>query len=134
MKIDGRCHCGSVTYEAEIDPDTVEICHCSDCQTLTSSAFRVVVPALLGSFHLLGGELSNYIKVAESGNRRLQSFCSNCGTPIYATSADGEPRTYGLRMGAIVQRDQLAPNAQCWTRSAQPWVNHIAALPASETE
>ena len=33
MKIDGRCHCGCVTYEAEIDPEKVLICHCGDCQT-----------------------------------------------------------------------------------------------------
>ena len=23
MKIDGRCHCGYITYEAEIDPDKI---------------------------------------------------------------------------------------------------------------
>ena len=37
MKIDGRCHCGCITYEAEIDPDKVMICHCTDCQTLSGS-------------------------------------------------------------------------------------------------
>jgi hypothetical protein len=39
MKIDGRCHCGYITYEAEIDPEKVMICHCADCQTLSGSAF-----------------------------------------------------------------------------------------------
>jgi hypothetical protein len=39
MKIDGACHCGSITYAAEIDPQTVAICHCTDCQTLSGSAF-----------------------------------------------------------------------------------------------
>jgi hypothetical protein len=43
MKIDGRCHCGYITYEAEIDPEKVMICHCTDCQTLSGSAFRTVV-------------------------------------------------------------------------------------------
>src|SRR5262245_4627881 len=38
MKVDGRCHCGYITYEAEIDPEKVMICHCTDCQTLTGSA------------------------------------------------------------------------------------------------
>ena len=28
MKIDGRCHRGCITYEAEIDPEKVLICHC----------------------------------------------------------------------------------------------------------
>ena len=28
MKIDGRCHCGFITYEANVDPDKVYACHC----------------------------------------------------------------------------------------------------------
>lgn len=35
MKIDGGCHCGAITYEAEIDPNSVAVCHCTDCQTLS---------------------------------------------------------------------------------------------------
>ena len=53
MKIDGRCHCGYICYEAEIDPETVAICNCTDCQTLSGSAFRTVVPTEKGSFRLL---------------------------------------------------------------------------------
>ena len=40
MKIDGGCHCGYITYTAEIDPETSGLCHCTDCQTLSGSAFR----------------------------------------------------------------------------------------------
>jgi hypothetical protein len=40
MKIDGRCRCGNITFEAEVDPATVVICHCTDCQTPSGSAFR----------------------------------------------------------------------------------------------
>ena len=37
MRIDGRCHCGAITFEGEIDPDKVAICHCTDCQASTGS-------------------------------------------------------------------------------------------------
>jgi Glutathione-dependent formaldehyde-activating enzyme len=40
MKVTGGCHCGQITYEAEIDPATVRVCHCTDCQKLTGTAFR----------------------------------------------------------------------------------------------
>ena len=33
LKSDGGCHCHNLTYEAEIDPEQVEICHCTDCQS-----------------------------------------------------------------------------------------------------
>ena len=32
MNVTGGCHCGQITYEAEVDPTTVRVCHCSDCQ------------------------------------------------------------------------------------------------------
>jgi Uncharacterized conserved protein len=32
MRIDGRCHCGYLSFEAEADPEQVSICHCTDCQ------------------------------------------------------------------------------------------------------
>jgi len=35
MKIEGRRHCGYITYEADIDPDKILICHCTDCQALS---------------------------------------------------------------------------------------------------
>jgi len=34
MRVTGGCHCGQVTYEAEVDPATVRVCHCTDCQRL----------------------------------------------------------------------------------------------------
>ena len=74
MKIDGACHCGLITYEAEIDPEQVEVCHCTDCQSLSASAFRVVVPAPADKFSL-SGEPTVYVKTAESGARRIQTFC-----------------------------------------------------------
>jgi len=66
MQIDGGCHCGNITYSAEVDLEKVGICHCTDCQTLSGSAFRVSVSAAKDAFHL-NGELKIYIKTAESG-------------------------------------------------------------------
>lgn len=53
MNIDGACHCGQIQYRAEIDPEDVLICHCTDCQTLSGSAYRTVAPAKEGHFSLL---------------------------------------------------------------------------------
>src|ERR671922_1759533 len=106
MKIDGGCHCGHITYVAEIDPDKVGICHCTDCQTLSGSAFRVSVPAAKEAFSLRGGEPKIYVKTAESGNKRAQAFCPECGTALYAGAVDNTG-PLGLRLGTIKQRDQL---------------------------
>jgi hypothetical protein len=134
MKVDGRCHCGHIRYEAEIDPDTVAICNCTDCQTLSGSAFRTVVQTKKGSFRLVQGELRIYVKTGESGNQRPQSFCPHCGSPIYSTSTDSDPKVHSLRVGTLRQRDQLMPKLQYWCRSAQPWTSGIAALPSFEKQ
>jgi hypothetical protein len=60
----GCCHCGYVTYEAEIDPEKVMICHCTDCQTLSGSAFRTVALTREGTFKVLSGELKIYVPPA----------------------------------------------------------------------
>lgn len=122
MKIDGGCHCGAITYEAEVDPDKVTVCHCTDCQTLSGSAFRVVV--LTDRFRLLGGEPKIYLKTGESGRKRVQSFCANCGTPIYSADA-AAPEIYSIRLGTVRQRAELPPKVQIWCRSALPWTMHL---------
>ena len=74
MKIDGRCHCGEITFEAEVDPNALYICHCTDCQTLSGSAFRANILAPAEHFLLLSGTPKTYIKTAESGNKRPSRF------------------------------------------------------------
>lgn len=127
MKIDGGCHCGKITYTAEVDPDKVGICHCTDCQTLSGTAFRVSVAATKENF-ILKGEPKIYVKTAESGAKRAQAFCSECGTPIYATAAEN-PQVFNIRLGTARQRDVLRPKAQGWYRSAREWVNDLSSMP-----
>ena len=97
MHVDGRCHCGRITYEAEIDPAQVMICHCTDCQMLTGSAYRVNVRAPAASFRMLSGEPRIYVKTAESGNKRLHAFCPDCGTPVYSAA----PVVRGCELGGV---------------------------------
>jgi hypothetical protein len=127
MKIDGSCHCGNITFEAEVDPEKVLICHCTDCQTLSGAAYRTVVP-VTRQFKLQSGELKIYIKTAADGTLREQSFCPDCGTPIYAGPVAGDSGMLGLRVGAIRQRDQLAPQKQLYCDSAQDWVQDLSEV------
>ncbi len=132
MKVDGKCHCGRITYEAEVDPDKVLICHCTDCQELSGSAFRIVVRAPAHSFKLLSGEPKTYVKQAESGTTMIQAFCPDCGGPVYGAHAGDHPAFYGIRVSALRQRHQLAPKLQIWCRSELPWVSDTKLLPRVE--
>ena len=97
-------------------------------ETLSGSAFRVVAYTREDAFKLLSGELKIYVKTSESGNRRPQSFCPECGTPIHATSVGVGSKVYAIRLGTARQRDQITPNVQVWSRSAQPWVSDTGSI------
>ncbi len=134
MKIDGSCYCGDITYEAEIDPENVVICHCSDCQNLSGSAFRTVALSREGTSTLLSGEPNYYVKTAESGNRREQAFCPQCGSPIFSTSVGEGPKIHGIRVGTIRQRDEHVPQRQVWSRSKQHWLADLDTMPKTDKQ
>lgn len=134
MYVEGNCHCGQIKFRAEIIPDEVEICHCTDCQSLSGSAFHTIVPAQENTFELLSGELKKYAKTADDGAIRIQSFCPECGSPICSSSPEGTPGVLRIRVGALKQRNHLVPKRQFWARSAQPWTQVISELEKIETE
>ena len=134
MKIEGGCYCGRIKYRAEADPEKVEICHCSDCQTLSGSAYRTAVPVDADSFELLCGTPSLYQKTAEDGSIRLQAFCPDCGSPLYSAPPEGERGYFGIRVGTTRQRDRLIPKNQYWFRSAQPWTQDLSNMTRVEKE
>ena len=129
MTIDGACHCGQVRFTALIDPQRVMACHCTDCQTLSGAPFRAVVATRIEHFQLQG-QVKQYIKVAQSGNRRAQVFCPECATPLYATAPENATSVI-IRMGCVRQREQLAPKVQIWQHSQQPWLKDFASVPAT---
>jgi len=134
MKIDGSCHCGHVTYEAEIDPERVSICHCTDCQMLTGSAYRVTAPTPAANVRLTGNPPKLYTKTGDNGRKRLQYFCPECGSPLFTAGEGEDAEEWGIRWGSIRQRHALAPKRRIWCRSAPPWVATIGDLPGRETD
>ena len=133
MRIDGSCACGAIRIEGEADPADASICHCTDCQTGTGSAFRVSVPVPGTAFKMLG-QPTTYLKTtAESGNPRVQAFCPRCGSPIYSTTpGEGVQDAYRVRVGILRQRKEFVPKKQNWFRSALPWIGTLPGIAKNE--
>jgi hypothetical protein len=130
MRIDGGCHCGAIAFEAEADPEQPAICHCTDCQAITGSAFRISIHVPAAQFRLTRGEPARYLKTtAESGNKRVQAFCPSCGSQLYASAPGDNPPVYTVRAGTLRQRSELPPKKQIWFRSAQSWVTALGDVP-----
>ena len=129
MHIDGACHCGAVSFTAQVDPGRVMVCHCTDCQVLSGAPFRAVVAAPYETL-VVKGQTKSYIKVAQSGNRRAQVFCPECGTPLWATAPEN-PTSVIVRLGCVNQRALFKPAVQIWQHSALQWVSQLALIPGS---
>jgi hypothetical protein len=134
MKVQGSCHCGKITYEAEVDPESVNICNCSDCQMLTGSAFRVSVHTRKGTFRVLTGRPKAYVKTADSGTKRRHSFCPDCGTPVCSSADTDDPAAYSLRIGCLRQKAELPPKRRNWLKSALAWAQNVSGVPAKDTQ
>ena len=128
MHISGKCHCGAISFTATVDPNRVLVCHCADCQALSGAPFRAVLPTAAVSVDITG-TAKHHVKVAESGNKRVNAFCPECGTQLYATEGEGPPKTLNLRLGCVDQRNQLAPAAQIWGDSAMSWLESLRSVP-----
>jgi len=122
MKIDGSCHCGFIKYEADVDPEEVYVCHCTDCQSISGSPFRWAVSVPEKDFRLLSGKPKTYAKTAASGATSHQLFCPECASPIYSTLLGDGPKVFNLRLGTARQRAELPPKAEVWCKSSQKWV------------
>ncbi len=82
----------------------------------------------------MSGTPKTYIKMAESGAKRAQVFCPDCGTPLYATGVGDGPKILGLRVGCIQQREKLLPIEHIWARSAVGWLDDMASLPKKDLQ
>ena len=68
------------------------------------------------------------MKTAESGNRRAQVFCGDCGSPLYSSDAIGA-KVYMLRIGVMAERGALPPQRQIWCEAALPWTADLLDVP-----
>ena len=122
MHVNGACFCKHIQFDAEIDPQTVTICHCTDCQILGGRPCRTGIRSEAEKI-TIEGDVTEYIKIAESGRKRVQGFCGVCGTSLYA--ADADKQKFNIRLGFINQRDQLVPSKHIFGDSAVSWLKGI---------
>jgi hypothetical protein len=84
---EGGCLCGSVRYRAKGKPARVSVCHCTDCQRRTGSAFAVVAHFKDENLVISGGPLSTYEYRSDESHRWIRlEFCPRCGTTVTLTS------------------------------------------------
>ena len=92
-------------------------------------ALRAVVFYKGQDFKIKGKDRAiEYIKTtAESGNKRIQAFCGECGSQLYG--CDLYRDDYNDHIGCLDQRDSLSPVKHIFGTSAQKWVHNLDGCP-----
>lgn len=118
--IKGGCLCGQIRYSADTEPVFVSVCHCTDCQHFTGSAFATVVGVRARALEVTG-TLKTFTKAGDSGKPIHRRFCPECGCAIM-DEAELLPAVVMLNAGTLDDRSWVKPQSELYCDSAQPWV------------
>ncbi len=132
-KITGGCQCGTIRYEVAGAPKRVEVCHCSDCQRQSGSAFGMTMVVIEADFRLIKGNLKTYASKSAAGRAKLGAFCPECGTRIYH-KPEWRKGMVSVKPGTLDDTSWLKPEMHLWTCSKQPWVIIQEGVEAYETQ
>ena len=120
LPLNGGCQCGKIRYEIRAVPMMFYLCHCSECQTQTSSAFGESLRCDPASV-VVTGEMKTVRRSSDSGTVRLGDFCPDCGVRIQHRS-EGDPGRLNIKAGTLDDASWLVPAGHIWTRSKQAFV------------
>ena len=128
----GGCLCGAVRYESGGESIFSLQCHCRDCQRASGAAHVSAVRMPSASFRITRGSPKTYIAKSDAGNDISRVFCGDCGTPLYV-QVSTRPDIVGLRVTTFDDPSWFTPDANIFTKSAQPWDHFDPALPVFDT-
>jgi hypothetical protein len=96
------------------------VCHCSDCQRRSDSAF-----AFQARFRALAvtvsGEHKVYEHVGDSGNAASFHFCPTCASSLWY-HARMHQELFAIPVGAFADKDFPAPRFSVWEGRKHGWV------------
>jgi len=96
------------------------ICHCTECQRRTGSAFGV-------SAHFpkeqvrIEGPSKVYVRASDSGRKVEFHFCPDCGTSVF-WYAEVRPEHIGIASGNFADPLMPWPTVSIWEMTRHPWV------------
>ena len=116
---DGGCQCGEVRYRLEGEPIGLAVCHCTECQRQSGSAFGMSLVVPRDSFRLVSGELKTFTVLCDSGRKKNCAFCPSCGTRIYHRAIDP---VLSVKPGTPDDTSWLSLGTHYWTKRKQHWL------------
>jgi hypothetical protein len=115
---DGRCRCGRVRLRVTLPPLLAMACHCTGCQSMSSSAFSLSLAIPTPGFHQLSGE----VVLGGLHGASKHMFCGYCMTWMF-TRPEGLDAFVNLRPSMLDDHRWFAPFIETYTSEKLPWAS-----------
>jgi hypothetical protein len=119
LPLTGGCQCGRIRYSLRAKPLVFYLCHCTECQRHTSSAFGESLRFKRQDMDVDPG-LVSVSRRSESGKQRQGWFCPDCGVRIWH-GTDGSAEI-NIKAGTLDDTSWLVPAGHIWCGSKQPFM------------
>jgi hypothetical protein len=126
----GQCLCGEVKIEICGGITDIIHCHCSLCRKSSGTAYATNGFVSSAEFSVIQGE--QLLKTFSLKQGRLRHFCSNCGSPVYSSSA-ADPGRIRIRLGILDSEITERPISHNFVSSKANWDNLDADLPRCDS-
>jgi hypothetical protein len=125
MTIVGGCHCGAIRYQAEGEPITHALCHCTDCRRHAGAPMVGWIMYPQAAVKVTKGQPKIYASSAD-GRRH---FCPDCGTGLFFSNAVMLPDIIDVQSGTSDDPGAIPPHIHVQVAERLPWLEHIHDLP-----
>ena len=122
----GSCLCGRIRYEISGEPGDFGYCHCTSCRKASGTAHAANSPVDRANFRLLGD--ADTLREYESSPGKIRTFCSTCGSPIYAYLT-ATPEIIRIRLGSLDTPFDRQPKAHTFVGDKALWEPILDPLP-----
>lgn len=123
----GQCACGAVRIQATGDPVAELHCQCRHCQLRSGTGHSSFAVFAGPETVRIKGDTRGWSVTADSGNKKHQAFCPDCGTPTHVTFP-ASPGVMAISPALLDSADQFAPKLVTYAISALPWDSLDPAL------
>jgi hypothetical protein len=104
------------------EPIAFYLCHCTDCQAESGSAFGQSMHVRREALDSVEGEMAQHTIEGNDGRRVIMNHCPNCLTVLWAENPEIQ-QLRGLNSGTLENTGDLEPYGNMWTRSARSWAS-----------
>ncbi len=120
----GGCLCGAIRYEVKGEPDDACVCHCTNCQRWSGSAF--IAGAGFRNDTVVWNTDPAFFALSDKCER---SFCPKCGSSLAFHYSGGQ---VWVTLGTLDDPEQLKPQYHQFTERELSWACMSDDLPRHE--